>query len=218
MSTRWATSRHTTDIVNVLIAGSASAGLAMAEGARLLRIPGNWSSRQRAPRGQTPWFTPDFAPAESAERLGNFYLHVQRLMASARALERIRKIGRANARVSCTASLSFPPATPGAQRDRRGCSQPAGWARDSWRPAFAVPWNSSVFPATTSATAPRMLLLFDRLGLDRCRFEMINICAIIWGGRSPRTNRSWLRPGISCGNPSSGLVSWARCGRHDEDG
>ncbi len=92
--------RRATDMVNVLMAGSASAGRALADAASLRGTAAGDLSPGRTPFAGNP------------ERIGVFVCTCNGSMASGAALERIRDLGRA-CRASSGAISFFPPATPG---------------------------------------------------------------------------------------------------------
>ena len=152
--------RRATDIVNVLMAGSASAGLAMTQGS-VLRIqskPGKASAK---------------TPMGDESRLGIFICTCNGTMASERALERIRDIGRKMPGV-VHSELVFSACHP------RGADQIAAAVRSHkigrviMASCVCCPLEFQCISCNDQRNRSR-LHLFNRLGLDRSRFETINI-------------------------------------------
>lgn len=153
--------KKTTDLVNVLVAGSASAGLAMAEGAAL-RVQGS------------PDKTPESAFVMGDEsRLGVFICTCNGTMASESALERIREIG-AGLPGAVHSELIFSACHP------RGADQIAAAVRERrigrviMASCVCCPLEFQCISCNDQRNRSR-LHLFSRLGLDRSRFETINI-------------------------------------------
>jgi NADPH-dependent glutamate synthase beta subunit-like oxidoreductase/formate hydrogenlyase subunit 6/NADH:ubiquinone oxidoreductase subunit I len=151
--------RHTTDIVNVLMAGSASAGLAMAEGSSL-RVTGQPSA-------------PEISTVGSEDRLGIFVCTCNGTMASAAALKRINDLGRKLPGV-VHSELVFSACHPrGAEMIAKAVrTQKLG--RVIMASCVCCPLEFQCISCNDQRNRAR-IHLFDRLGLDRSRFEMVNL-------------------------------------------
>ena len=151
--------RHTTDIVNVLMAGSASAGLAMAEGS-FLRIPGKPSA-------------PESSPAGTEDRLGIFVCTCNGTMASTAALERIGDLGRKMPGV-VHSELVFSACHPRGAEMIAEAVRTRRLGRVILASCVCCPLEFQCISCNDQRNRAR-IHLFDRLGLDRSRFEMVNL-------------------------------------------
>jgi heterodisulfide reductase subunit A-like polyferredoxin len=151
--------RRATDIVNVLIAGSASAGMAMAESADL-RLPVIVRDVK-----QEPLYDDD--------RLGIFICTCNGTMAPDAALERIRALGRQMPGV-VHSDLIFSACHP------KGAEQIAKTVRSQrlgrviLASCVCCPLEFQCISCNDQRNRAR-IHLFDELGLDRSRFETINL-------------------------------------------
>ena len=151
--------RHTTDIVNVLMAGSASAGLAMAEGSSL-RAPGKPSA-------------PEPSAAGSEDRLGIFVCTCNGTMASAAALERICDLGRKLPGV-VHSELVFSACHPRGAEMIAEAVRTLKLGRVILASCVCCPLEFQCISCNDQRNRAR-IHLFNRLGLDRSRFEMVNL-------------------------------------------
>lgn len=151
--------KRATDIVNVLIAGSASAGRAMAE-CSSLRIPGKPSEVEVMYTGQD-------------DRIGVFTCTCNGTMATAAALERIRKMGQDLPGVMHS-ELIFSVCHP------RGAEQIAKTVRSKnlgrviLASCVCCPLEFQCISCNDQRNRAR-IHLFETMGLDRSRFETVNI-------------------------------------------
>jgi NADPH-dependent glutamate synthase beta subunit-like oxidoreductase/formate hydrogenlyase subunit 6/NADH:ubiquinone oxidoreductase subunit I len=151
--------RHTTDIVNVLMAGSASAGMAMAKGSSL-RVSGKPS-------------VPETYTDGVEERLGIFICTCNDTLASVSALERIRDMGQKFPGV-VHSGLVFSACHPrGAEMIDRDVRR-LGLGRIILASCVCCPLEFQCISCNDQRNRAR-IHLFDRLGLDRSRFEMVNL-------------------------------------------
>jgi len=153
--------KRATDIVNVLMAGSASAGRAMAE-CRALRIPGKPAEADAVSVNR-----------EDEGRIGVFTCTCNGTMASAPALERIRKLGQDLPGV-VHSELIFSVCHP------RGAGQIAEAVRSKrlgrviLASCVCCPLEFQCISCNDQRNRAR-IHLFSSLGLDRSRFETVNI-------------------------------------------
>lgn len=151
--------RHTTDIVNVLMAGSASAGLAMVQGSQL-RKPGRAA-------------TPEAAYEVSEDRLGVFICTCNGTLASAPALERIRDLGKKLPGV-VHSELIFSACHPRGAEMIASAVKRLHLGRVIMASCVCCPLEFQCISCNDQRNRAR-IHLFDRLGLDRSRFEMLNL-------------------------------------------
>jgi NADPH-dependent glutamate synthase beta subunit-like oxidoreductase/NAD-dependent dihydropyrimidine dehydrogenase PreA subunit len=151
--------RHTTDIVNVLMAGSASAGMAMAQGLQL--------------RESGKPATPEAAYGGSEERLGVFICTCNGTLASAAALERIRDIGLKFPGV-VHSELIFSACHPRGAEMIAAAVKSRHLGRVILASCVCCPLEFQCISCNDQRNRAR-IHLFDRLGLDRSRFEMLNL-------------------------------------------
>ena len=151
--------RNATDLVNVLIAGSASAGQAMAECSplRIISPPGKPQSVER----------------DQDLRFGVFICTCNETLAPSRTLERLKEMGRQMPGV-VRSELIFSACHP------RGADRIAAVVREHklnrvvLASCVCCPLEFQCISCNDQRNRAR-IHLFDRLGLDRCRFETINI-------------------------------------------
>ncbi len=151
--------RNATDLVNVLIAGSASAGQAMAECAPL-RVTGSPGQSLSVEHDQDL-------------RFGVFICTCNETLAPSSTLERIRDMGQQMPGV-IHSELIFSACHP------RGADRIAAVVRRHklnrvvLASCVCCPLEFQCISCNDQRNRAR-IHLFDRLGLDRCRFETINI-------------------------------------------
>ena len=152
--------RRATDIVNVLIAGSASAGRAMAECADL-RVPGK------------PLEHPPVVSAGSEDRIGVFTCTCNGTMASAPALERIRRIGQ-NLPGVAHSELIFSVCHPRGAKQIADAVRKHRLGRVIMASCVCCPLEFQCISCNDQRNRAR-IHLFSDLGLDRSRFETVNL-------------------------------------------
>lgn len=147
------------DLVNVLIAGSASAGLAMAECSplRITRTPGQ----------------PISIDPERDERFGVFICTCNGTLAPPGALERIRDMGSRMPGVIYS-ELIFSACHPRGSDMIAAAVRRHKLGRVILASCVCCPLEFQCISCNDQRNRAR-IHLFDRLGLDRCRFETINI-------------------------------------------
>ena len=151
--------RRATDIVNVLIAGSASAGMAMAESADL----------------RTQGFIADIKPQPDYDdnRLGVFVCTCNGSMAPASALERIQSMGRQMPGV-VHSDLIFSACHPKGAEMIAKAVRKERLGRVILASCVCCPLEFQCISCNDQRNRAR-IHLFDELGLDRSRFETINL-------------------------------------------
>ena len=151
--------RRATDIVNVLIAGSASAGMAMAECSDL-RTQGTAGASKPHP---------DY----DEERLGVFVCTCNGTMAPAGALERIRAMGKSLPGV-VHSELVFSACHPRGAEMIAKAVRKERLGRVILASCVCCPLEFQCISCNDQRNRAR-IHLFDELGLDRSRFETINL-------------------------------------------
>lgn len=151
--------KSATDIVNVLMAGSASAGQAMAE-CLSLRHPSTPAEPRELPDDREP-------------RLGVFVCTCNSTLASPGALERIREMAlRLPGAVH--SELIVSACHPGGAERIAAAYRSRKLSRAILASCVCCPLEFQCIACNDQRNRARVHL-FNRLGLDRCRFEMINI-------------------------------------------
>ena len=151
--------KSATDIVNVLMAGSASAGQAMAD-CLSLRQPGVPAEPRELPDDREP-------------RLGVFVCTCNGTLASPGALERIREM--ASRMPEAVHSELIVSACHPRGADRIAAAfRSRRLSRVILASCVCCPLEFQCIACNDQRNRARVHL-FNRLGLDRCRFEMINI-------------------------------------------
>lgn len=151
--------RHTTDIVNVLMAGSASAGMAIAKSS-YLRVAGR------------PYET-DAVSYGDEERLGIFICACNDTMASASALEKIRAMSQKFPGV-VHSGLVFSACHPRGAEMIEGDVRRFALGRVILASCVCCPLEFQCISCNDQRNRAR-IHLFDNLNLDRSRFETINM-------------------------------------------
>jgi heterodisulfide reductase subunit A-like polyferredoxin len=176
------TFRRATDIVNVLMAGSASAGRAMAEcpDLRIINKPVDPEVKARLPE----------------DRIGVFICTCNGSMASAQALERIREIGEDLPDVMHS-TLIFSACHPRGAEQIAETVKKKRLGRVILASCVCCPLEFQCISCNDQRNRAR-IHLFSRLGLDRSRFETINIRDHVGGAdasddRTVDTARGFLR-------------------------
>jgi heterodisulfide reductase subunit A-like polyferredoxin len=152
--------RSATDLVNVLIAGSASAGMAMAECRPLRR------SNSAAPRSQT-------IPAEWDDRFGVFVCTCNGTLAAPEVLEGIRDMAARLPQVAHT-ELIVSACHPRGADHIADAVRRHKLGRVVMASCVCCPLEFQCISCNDQRNRVR-IHLFERLDLDRSRFEMINI-------------------------------------------
>ncbi|MFH1060333.1 MAG: FAD-dependent oxidoreductase [Pseudomonadota bacterium] len=169
---------YSADLMDVLMAASAAAGLAMAPAAGL-----------RAPARPAEPIT---APPPDQGRIGFFLCTCNGTMASAETLERIRGIAAALPGVVHAATV-FSACHPRGADQIAAAVQAQDLSRVIMASCVCCPLNFQCISCNDQRTRAR-LHLFERLGLERSRFELINLRDHIQ--ESPRDQEA--------------IVAWAR--------
>ncbi|MFZ5587381.1 MAG: FAD-dependent oxidoreductase [Thermodesulfobacteriota bacterium] len=169
---------YSADLMDALMAASAAAGLAMAPAAGL-----------RAPARPAE---PIAAPAPDQGRLGFFLCTCNGTMASPETLERIRSIAEALPGVVHAATV-FSACHPRGADQIAAAARAQNLSRVIMASCVCCPLNFQCISCNDQRTRAR-LHLFERLGLERSRFELINLRDHIQA--SPRDQEA--------------IVAWAR--------
>ncbi|MFH1020922.1 MAG: FAD-dependent oxidoreductase [Pseudomonadota bacterium] len=151
--------RHATDLVDVLVAGSAAAGRAMAECASL-RLGG-------------PLRRPKSVKMDEGMRFGVFVCTCNGTLAPPEALERIREMAQRMPGVMHS-ELIFSACHPRGSDEIAAAVRKHRLSRVILASCVCCPLEFQCISCNDQRNRAR-IHLFERLGLDRSRFEMINI-------------------------------------------
>ena len=152
-------SSYSADLMDVLMQGSAAAGLAMASAAPL-RLP-------TAPAAPRPW------PGGEGERLGLFVCTCNQTMAPEPVLKRLVELARQVPGMA-HAGLVFSACNPRGADEIAATISEQHLGRVILASCVCCPLQFQCISCNDQRTRAR-LHLFERLGLDRSRFEMINL-------------------------------------------